>query len=108
MNPKYQAYLLSPEWKAKRKRILKRANNKCENCGSKEKLNVHHKTYKRIFKERDSDLIVLCQNKCHRRAHKRYYWYERVLLLIRTIIVFSAVIWLLAIAVKDIIKRAYL
>lgn len=65
----YKEYLLSPEWKKIRKRILKRANYKCEICKVARAYQVHHKTYKRIFKERDTDLIAICGT-CHQDKHK--------------------------------------
>jgi DNA invertase Pin-like site-specific DNA recombinase len=65
----YTEYLNSPEWKAIRKRILKRANHKCEVCKISRAYQVHHKTYKRIFHEKDSDLIAIC-GICHQDKHK--------------------------------------
>jgi 5-methylcytosine-specific restriction endonuclease McrA len=67
MTPEYKAYLKSPEWKAKRKQVLKRDNYICQECGDRA-WQVHHKTYKRIFNERLSDLISLCED-CHREIH---------------------------------------
>ena len=43
----YAAYLASPEWKAKRDKVLKRANYVCEGCGDAKATVVHHLTYKR-------------------------------------------------------------
>ena len=65
----YKDYLLSNEWKKKRNKKLKEAGNKCEECGSDKKLQVHHKTYKHIFKEPLTDLMVLCDT-CHKLIHK--------------------------------------
>lgn len=67
---RYKSYLKSPRWKAKRKRVLARDGFKCVRCGNKYNLQVHHLTYKRIFKERLSDLITLCQS-CHKKEHGR-------------------------------------
>lgn len=62
---KYRRYLRSSDWKEIRGKILQRDKFKCKRCGKKAKqLEVHHKTYKRIFKERYSDLVTLCSN-CH-------------------------------------------
>src|SRR3990167_3484144 len=65
----YKEYLGSFEWQKIRKRILKRANYKCEICKVQKAYQVHHKTYKRIFREKDSDLIAIC-GVCHQDKHK--------------------------------------
>lgn len=82
INPKYAAYLLSDEWKAKREKVLKRDKYRCKICKSTKKLNVHHKTYKRIYNERLRDLVTLCQEPCHRRIHERYNTKEKIQLFI--------------------------
>ena len=64
----YAAYLYSPEWQRKRTRILQQRGAKCEVCGIKHRLQVHHLTYARIFNELDTDLKVLCWA-CHEREH---------------------------------------
>lgn len=58
----------SKEWFSKRKKKLDGVKHKCQLCNSAEKLQVHHKTYERIYNELQSDLIVLCE-KCHQRFH---------------------------------------
>ncbi len=42
-------------------------NFRCAVCGSKKKLQIHHLTYDRIFKEEMTDLIPLCDSD-HERA----------------------------------------
>lgn len=64
----YKSYLLSKDWKKKRALKLKSVGNKCQCCGSIYRLQIHHKTYKRLFKEPLSDLVVLCPT-CHRITH---------------------------------------
>lgn len=64
----YQLYLRSPEWRERRKRAIERADGACQLCASKERLNVHHRTYARLGNEGDSDLTVLCR-RCHARFH---------------------------------------
>lgn len=64
----YKDYLLSDKWKKVRLRKLKEAGYRCEECSSKKFLQVHHKTYKRIYKEHSKDLILLC-SVCHRLKH---------------------------------------
>lgn len=41
----------------------------CFRCGSRERLNVHHKNYKNLGNETDKDLVVLCEN-CHKKLHQ--------------------------------------
>ncbi len=55
-------YYETPWWK-KRSAEFRKAKGKCERCGSKEKLQIHHKRYK-FFRERDTDLECLCAD-CH-------------------------------------------
>jgi 5-methylcytosine-specific restriction endonuclease McrA len=68
---RYAAYLKSPEWKAKRKACLERADHTCEQaiddgyrgarCWSRA-TQVHHKTYARFGgNELPEDLMALCK-----------------------------------------------
>lgn len=65
----YQKYLLSKKWKSFRQKAFEFYGDNCGKCGSKYHLQVHHKTYRNIYKETLSDVIVLC-DKCHKHAHK--------------------------------------
>ena len=70
----YREYLQTDYCKNKRQQILKQRHYKCERCGCKKGLQVHHKTYYRngvpiLYKEADSELTVLCEN-CHKLEHK--------------------------------------
>ncbi len=65
----YGEYLKSEQWGQLRKSKLKEVNYKCQLCNSNKELNVHHRTYERIFRESIEDLIVLCES-CHRKFHK--------------------------------------
>ena len=64
---KYKQYLKSKEWKAIRLDIIQ-LRVCCERCGSTKRLEVHHKTYARLFNEKLSDLELLCSI-CHRKEH---------------------------------------
>jgi len=64
----YKSYLKSNKWKKLRETKLKLAGYKCEKCGSTDNLHLHHKTYKRLYKEHLKDLIVLCEI-CHKEEH---------------------------------------
>ena len=66
----YRAYLRSPEWQELRKAALKRAGGRCQVCNNPERLEVHHRTYERIFEETLDDLTVLCR-RCHETHHVR-------------------------------------
>ena len=65
---KYFEYLKSKSWDKKRKSVIKKAGNKCMICYSGGKLNVHHRTYERMFEEKLTDLIALC-DRCHKKFH---------------------------------------
>ena len=61
----YDQYLLSPEWKERRKAAIDWARGACQLCNSPEEpLNVHHRTYDRLGAELPADLVVLCKD-CH-------------------------------------------
>jgi hypothetical protein len=64
----YRRYLQSPQWKERRDKAVKKAGAKCALCSSKKRLNVHHRDYRRIGRERAADLIVLCES-CHSTFH---------------------------------------
>jgi len=61
-------YLCSEHWKQLRKE-KKRLNPVCEICGSKKKLDVHHKNYRGIYDVLLEDLQTLCR-RCHNSRHK--------------------------------------
>jgi 5-methylcytosine-specific restriction endonuclease McrA len=69
----YLDYLESPEWWTIRRTAMRRANWRCE----REKpgdprhegpLEVHHRTYENLGRERLDDVEVLCPA-CHRNEH---------------------------------------
>jgi 5-methylcytosine-specific restriction endonuclease McrA len=63
----YKEYLLSNQWKKKRNIILTK-NPICEICKINKSTEVHHKTYKHIFREKLSELTAICRD-CHRSEH---------------------------------------
>ena len=68
---KYQKYLESPDWNARRKWWLRRADWRCQFCNdNSQPLHCHHRTYSRIYQEDPDDVIVLCQT-CHDWHHKK-------------------------------------
>lgn len=69
---KYLAYLRSPEWHEIKIDLIQTRGLKCEKCCDEykhpSKVQVHHKTYKRLFNESPNDLILLCAG-CHMAEH---------------------------------------
>lgn len=63
----YPQYLLSDWWGNKRRMALA-LQDKCQRCGFKDQLDVHHLTYENLGDEKDEDLIVLCR-RCHNDLH---------------------------------------
>jgi hypothetical protein len=64
----YDLYLESPTWAAKRSAVLKRANFICEGCLINKATQVHHLTYRHVFKELMFELVAVCAD-CHARVH---------------------------------------
>jgi phage terminase large subunit GpA-like protein len=64
----YAIYLRSPLWRLRRRIWIVQARGRCERCGSRRRLTVHHRTYKRLGRERRADVSVLCWD-CHRSHH---------------------------------------
>lgn len=62
LQPKdYSFYIRSRKWNKRRRRYFATNGNTCAICGSKEGLNLHHKTYQRLGMEEDADLVPLCK-----------------------------------------------
>lgn len=64
----YENYINSTQWKNFRIKLFKERGFKCELCGSKKNLQVHHITYENLSTEKDDDVLILCQV-CHQKAH---------------------------------------
>lgn len=76
----YGAALFDPRWKAKRKEILDRDQNKCLLCKADKNLQIHHRQYHfsrtlNVFKNpweyENYLLITLCES-CHQKGHRLY------------------------------------
>lgn len=65
----YYNYLKSKDWAARRLERMKIDKFRCQMCGSKHNLNVHHLTYDRLGCEKMTDLLTLCKY-CHKRVHE--------------------------------------
>ena len=68
----YDEYMISECWRLKRCERLRIDSFECRTCTEKNKLEVHHRHYKKPFGEEsvDDDLITLC-SKCHDAISKR-------------------------------------
>ncbi|KKL12172.1 hypothetical protein LCGC14_2538420 [marine sediment metagenome] len=66
----YDEYLHTEHWQAVRVDALRRAGHRCQLCNSPESLDVHHRTYARLWRERPADVVVLCRT-CHDVFHDR-------------------------------------
>ena len=62
-------YLKSLHWRLFRTKMLWLTGGKCETCGSRRRLQVHHLNYKHLWNERTKDVKVLCK-KCHDWIHQ--------------------------------------
>jgi hypothetical protein len=63
----YRAYLASPQWDNRRKVEFAKARGTCLACANRAQ-NIHHRTYARLGREAEGDLVALCEN-CHLLAH---------------------------------------
>ncbi len=70
LSEKYLEYIASPQWRKKKEAFKKSKHfkNGCFVCGSN-KVDIHHKTYKRFGAERLPDLVALCRA-CHDTIHE--------------------------------------
>lgn len=64
----YVLYLRSPIWRLRRRLWILQAGGRCEQCRSRRRLTIHHRSYQRLGHERRADVTVLCWD-CHRRQH---------------------------------------
>jgi len=64
----YSKYLKTKHWKTTRNKVMKEYNKICFDCMGVA-TQVHHLTYENLGKEKDEDLIPLC-NDCHEKRHK--------------------------------------
>ena len=65
---KYREYLLTPEWRAKRKLVLERDQYRCQGCRAAPATQVHHLTYAHVFSELLFELVSVC-GPCHDKCH---------------------------------------
>jgi 5-methylcytosine-specific restriction endonuclease McrA len=65
----YARYIRSTKWQRRRERYFSTHKKLCRACGTGKKIELHHKTYKNLGAERDTDLVPLC-SKCHAGVHR--------------------------------------
>lgn len=70
MHVTYETFISSAAWRRSRARLqeLAAAGYRCRLCnagGAAARLEVHHRTYERLGRERPGDLTTLCHD-CHR------------------------------------------
>ena len=72
VRPKRRRIRLDREaYKTLHRQILERDGWRCQNCGSRHNLQVHHKQFRsRQGDDRESNLITLCAT-CHANSHAR-------------------------------------
>lgn len=66
---RYQRYINSSAWSARRRVAIQRQGRKCRACHSQDEIQVHHRTYERLEHEDHEDLVVLCAS-CHSALHQ--------------------------------------
>jgi predicted HNH restriction endonuclease len=71
LSQNYITYIKSPKWKLVCKRYWATYGKKCQACGVRNNLHVHHKTYERFGREVLTDLCGLCHD-CHRSVHQMH------------------------------------
>lgn len=62
-------YLKSAHWSSVRTAALAYADHRCQVCYGRTQLDVHHRTYERLGREKPSDVTVLCRH-CHETHHR--------------------------------------
>jgi hypothetical protein len=67
---RYRAVMSSGGWRRRRAAAIRRAGRRCQRCGARGPLDVHHLTYRRLGRERPGDLLAVCE-RCHGVLHGR-------------------------------------
>lgn len=70
MRADYNDYIHSDKWLERRRQTLLRDGFRCQKCGSRRFLHVHHLTYARFGNEKLEDLQTVCKE-CHETIHGR-------------------------------------
>ena len=65
----YQEYLKSQHWRDLKKAYFQHYPKECRGCGSKDHIDLHHRSYKYVGDEHFWQLIPLCRD-CHQAVHR--------------------------------------
>lgn len=65
----YERYITSAHWDARKSAYFNKFEKRCRACGSRNDMQLHHASYKRMGRELDADLVPLCQT-CHSLVHQ--------------------------------------
>lgn len=68
---KYSEYIQSKFWIKRREKFLREKGSVCRACSSTINIQVHHVVYGGFGREKDEDLIALCEL-CHIEFHEIY------------------------------------
>ncbi len=66
----YARVMASPGWRRRRREAIRRAGHRCQECGARGPLDVHHLTYRDMGQERPWQLAALCPP-CHQAQHRQ-------------------------------------
>ena len=81
LTAEYRRYIASKEWRWIRKQLLAILGERCSECGSQFRIEVHHANYDNLGKETIHDVDVLCHT-CHENWHEENdeesLWWARV------------------------------
>jgi hypothetical protein len=94
--------LQSTEWKECRERIIEAAGGRCEHCGERDRLQVHHSYYEAgllLWQYPDESLVCLC-SPCHGELEDALQKLKMAMAGLR-----AAEIWQLCSAANDIRSR---
>jgi hypothetical protein len=64
----YREYMMSLEWAQRREAVMGRCGGMCEKDCGRRAIDVHHRTYIRVGREKLTDLIAMCRT-CHQDEH---------------------------------------
>lgn len=65
---RYNTYLLTSAWRARRQAVLTRAGGICEGCLQRQATQVHHTSYEHVGNELLFELVAVC-DRCHHVLH---------------------------------------
>ncbi len=68
----YKTHIKSDDWRIFCNKIKIERGRRCEDCGSKDRLHVHHLHYRTLGNEKPEDVRLVCKP-CHERIHGRKF-----------------------------------